>query len=376
MPETLDAILTAALWGCGGALLGWLLAWPVRTRTTVGGYVSIVAVATLATLGAVIGNIRAMLIAMGGEVIVISTALVAGALASAAALTLARTLRRDRELLHRDLVAIGSGRLPETSDNESSGELAGLREDLHRMANSLAAARERERAMERSRRELVGWISHDLRTPLAGIRAMAEALEDDVAQSPETYRRQITVEVDRVVAMVDDLFQLSRLHTGSVAHRQERLSLSDLVSDTLAGLTPVARLNGVTLEGSAATVADVVGDGAQLNRALTNLVYNAIRHTSRPGTVRIEVQRIDGAVGVEVQDECGGIDDADLTRIFEVGYRGETSRPSSDGMGSGTGLGLAIAREIVQAHHGELEARNRGAGCVFTMRLPAAEEAA
>lgn len=371
MSDSWQAVITAMVWGAGGALLAWLLTWPLRSRTTVGGYISIVAVATVATLAAVLGNIRAMLIDMSDQYVVVISALVAGFLASLTALLVARTFRRERLLLRGDVAAIGAGRPLLEMDSSGSSGLTGLRRELRDMNAALAAARDRERAIEQSRRELVSWISHDLRTPLAGIRAMSEALEDGVAASPKAYQQQMKVEVDRLVDMVDDLFQLSRLHAGGIATARDRLNLADLVSDTIAGLTPVARLLGVDLQGSAPSVVDVLGDGSQLNRALTNLVYNAIRHTAADGTVRIDVERHgDARIAVRIIDECGGIAQEEISKVFDVGYRGEVARPPARGLGSGAGLGLAISREIAAAHRGTLEVENRGAGCVFTLLLP------
>lgn len=373
MSHTASILLTAFGWGAAGALIAWLVTWPLRRLSHVGVLASIAAVATVSAVAAVVGNTRAMFITMDDEYVTIIAALVAGLLASVAAAAAARTFRRDSASLRRAVSAIGEGKVPAPDPRAVSGELRTLRDDLHRTARTLAETREREQALERSRRELVTWISHDLRTPLAGLRAMAESLEDGVATDPHRYHAQMRVEVDRLTEMVDDLFHLSRLHAGSAVSRRERVDLADLVSDALAGLEPLASLQGVRLIGSAEAMAEVVGDGAQLNRALTNLVYNAIRHTAPSGTVQIGLAPgPDTSATVTVSDECGGIPEAEVPRLFEIGYRGASARAPHPGLGSGAGLGLAITQEIVTAHDGSVLVANTGAGCTFTVLLPLA----
>ncbi len=254
-----------------------------------------------------------------------------------------------------------AGRLP--------AELAELSGELATAYGRLEAARARERALERSRRELVAWVSHDLRTPLAGLRAMAEALEDEVVADTPTVRQyhvQIRAETDRLSAMVDDLFELSRIHAGALRLSRRRIGLGDLVSETVAGTEPLARAKGVRLRGEACGVLPVEVDAAELGRALRNLVVNAIRHTPADGAVEIVAGVEEGMACVTVSDACGGIPDEDLPRLFDVAFRGEAARTP----GGGAGLGLAIARGIIEAHSGEIGVTNVGAGCRFVVRLP------
>jgi len=133
-------------------------------------------------------------------------------------------------------------------------ELRGLSEELTATHERLAQARSRERALEASRRELVAWVSHDLRTPLAGLRAMAEALEDQVVIDPREvsqYHSQIRREVDRLTLMIDDLFELSRIHAGALRLSKRMVGLEDLVAEVVASAEPVARHKGVRLTGAA-----------------------------------------------------------------------------------------------------------------------------
>jgi len=253
-----------------------------------------------------------------------------------------------------------------------TAEFAALARALRRSHRRLLAAREREQALEASRRELVAWISHDLRTPIAGIRATAEALRDGVVADPATVARyhQVMVESsERLTTMVDDLFELSRVHAGRIAVSAAQVPLADIVSDALSTADPLARAKGVYLRADAAvTAADrVTADVGELSRALANLLVNAIRHTPSDGTVALTARRRDARVEVAVADCCGGIPEADLGRVFEAGFRGEPARTAA-----GSGMGLAIVRGIAEAHGGAVSVSNTAAGCRFVLALPAA----
>jgi signal transduction histidine kinase len=254
-------------------------------------------------------------------------------------------------------------------------ELADLARTLATTQVRLDEARARQEALEGSRRELVAWVSHDLRTPLAGMRAIVEALEDGIADDPATierYLRTLREEVDRLALLVDDLFELSRTQAAALRLHFEQVSLGDLVSDVLAGSAPVAAAKGVHLEGR------LVGPPTELEvsapevlRALRNLLENAVRHTPSDGSVIVEAgvdETRPDFVYVAVRDTGGGVAPADLPRIFDVAFQGDRARTP----GGGAGLGLAIAKGFVEAHHGELKVANENGGATFTMRLPRA----
>jgi signal transduction histidine kinase len=238
-------------------------------------------------------------------------------------------------------------------------------------------ARARERAAESSRRELVAWISHDLRTPLAGIRAMAEALADGVVGEPTDvadYAGRISVETKRLSGMVDDLFELSRITMGALRLTLSAVPLHDVVNEAVSAESQVARSKGVRLQAEAGTWPVVRGSDPELARVVRNLLANAIRHTPQDGTVAVAAGADGDEAWLRVDDGCGGIPEHELTRVFDVAFRGTTSRTpeQQDARPPGAGLGLAIARGLVEAHRGRIEARNHGSGCRFEVRLPLA----
>jgi signal transduction histidine kinase len=237
-------------------------------------------------------------------------------------------------------------------------------------------ARSRERQVEASRRELVAWVSHDLRTPLAGLRAMAEALEDGVVTDPATvaeYHRRIRVETDRMASLVDDLFELSRINAGALRLTLATVPLGDVVSDAVASASPVAAARRVRLVAGEGEWPTVHASEPELSRIVANLLRNAIRHTPSDGTVTVTGGRDDAGGWFAVEDACGGIPEADLPRVFDVAFRGAAARTpeeKDEGDGGGGGLGLAIVRGLVEAHRGSVAVRNIAGGCRFVVHLP------
>jgi signal transduction histidine kinase len=353
-------VAVAAGLGLLVAILGVWVMGRLRTRSIGVMLAVVVVVAVAATLAGVVAIIMKMIIEGPVKDFVLSVVAVGGLVGLGVAFVLARRVVGESKRL---VAAVGV--MPFRAPR-------GLPAELQTIANTLEEAYARERALEGARRELVAWVSHDLRTPLAGMRAMAEALEDGVVSDRETvarYHRQIKLEVERLSSMVDDLFELSRIHAGALRLSRARIGLADLVADTLAGAEPLARAKGVVITAEAAASVPVEADAGALGRALGNLVVNAIRHTPSDRTVvlRAGVDE-EGMACLSVTDCCGGIPEEDLARVFEVAFRGETARtPTADG---GAGLGLAIAQGIVEAHDGMIEVVNEGPGCRFEIRLP------
>jgi signal transduction histidine kinase len=253
-----------------------------------------------------------------------------------------------------------------------------------RIARGVMVAEQRraaERSAEESRRQLVAWVSHDLRTPLSGIRAMSEALEDAVVVDPTEvadYARRISAEVNRLSGMVDDLFELSRINAGALALRLGPVSTEELVAEAMESAAPAARSRNIQLTASAdPNWPTVRGSDHELVRVLRNLLGNAIRHTPDDGTIEVAAGETADYAWLSVQDACGGIDAEDLPRVFDVAFRGTTARSPYPAAADvvqegGAGLGLAIARGLVQAHGGEISVRNAGNGCRFEIHLPVA----
>lgn len=252
-------------------------------------------------------------------------------------------------------------------------ELARVGADMAAADVRLREATAREAALESSRRELVAWVSHDLRSPLAALRAMAESLEDGIVTDTADvarYHTGIRTEADRLAVMIDDLFELSRIQSGVLRLAVGRIGLDELVSEAVATGDPLARFKGVHLAASAAAGIPVDVDAREMGRVLRNLVTNAIRHTPSDGSVEITGSVLDDQAIVVVSDSCGGIPEQDLSRVFDVAFRGEAARtPTADG---GAGLGLAIARGIVEAHAGAIGVHNVEGGCRFEVRIPLA----
>ena len=236
-------------------------------------------------------------------------------------------------------------------------------------------AREADRRAESARRELVAGIGHDLRSPLAGIRGMTDALLDGVVHRPaevEEYLHRIRRETVRMAGMVEDLFQLSRATSAALRLPTRRLALGEVGSDAVAAEAATAAAAGVTV-----TAAEpgcwptVLGSDADLTRVLRNLLSNAIRHTPAGGTVLLSAGTRGDTAWLRVQDACGGIPEADLDRVFDPGYRGTDARtPDED---SGAGLGLAIAKALVEAQQGSITVVNAPPGCRFEITLPTAD---
>jgi signal transduction histidine kinase len=297
--------------------------------------------------------------------------LVAGFVGMLAALALACRVDRASRSLGEAARRIGDPAAPR-AEPPSILEFRRLAAELEETGTRLEEARARELATEAARRELVSWVSHDLRTPLAGIRAITEALEDGVVEDPETVRRYLAtlrIEADRLAGLVNDLFDLSRIHAGALRLALERVSLGDLVSDALAAAAPLASAKGVRLEGRMDGAPEVDASPPELARVLRNLLDNAIRETPAGGAISVEAGSDDSHVFIAVSDSCGGIPNDDLPRVFEPAFRGEVARtPTGAG---GAGLGLAIARGLVEAHSGQLSVVNTGNGCRFVVMLPA-----
>jgi signal transduction histidine kinase len=331
----------------------------------------------LAVTVALLGTAATMFLSTHDLWALLVVTVAAGTVGLVSALALGQRVARASERLGDLAQRIGDDGAAAVPGQAAGGpsELRRLSAELEAALARLAETREQAAAAEDSRRQLVAWVSHDLRTPLSGIRAMVEALEDGVVTDPDTvarYYRTMGRETDRLAGLVGDLFELSRIQAGALHLELERIALDELVSDAVAGVSLAATTKGVYLRGDVASPTPVVELSIpEMARVVRNLLDNAIRHTPRGGTVWVEAALDDdrAAALVSVKDGCGGIPDPDLPRVFELAYRGDAARTPGDG---GAGLGLAVARGLVEAHHGDIAVRNEGQGCRFTIRLPLA----
>ena len=373
---------TIALWALSAAVaVGALAVGALRlmSRATLVWQVAVVAVASVASLvGGMLIVSSQMYVSQHDFGVFLWVALVAGLVSVGLAILLGTSLVRNSRRLVAQARSVGVGGAgPEASGRPPrhvANEFASVARELAASDARLSLSREREVRAEAARRELVAWISHDLRTPLAGLRAMAEALDDGVADDPARYHRQMLAQVDRLGGMVDDLFQLSTLHAGAMRLAVQTMRVTELIDDIVAELGPIARSRGLRLEARGVADLALEADPEQLARAVANLVMNSIR-LSPPGAeiVLSAAQGDDDFVVLSVSDSAGGIRETDLGRVFEPGWRASSSRTPGSGSPAhvgGAGLGLAIVQGIVQAHAGRVTVANVDAGCRFDLLLP------
>ncbi|MFM9692731.1 sensor histidine kinase [Streptomyces europaeiscabiei] len=368
LPDTLLIALYAAIGAAAAGLLGAAALRLLRHRSVTLSLAVVAAVTVAAMLAGTMLVAWAMFLSDHDLWVVTMVCSMAAVVSLAVALLLGRSVVKGSRALTRATRALGDDGSFTPPAMAPTAELAALSRELAATSAKLAASREREQALDASRRELVAWISHDLRTPLAGLQAMTEALEDGMIADPRVYHARIRTEVERMSDMVGDLFELSRIQAGVLALNTARMSVYDLVGDAIAGADALAREHGVWLVGDGVEPVPIEVDGREMSRVLANLLVNAIRRTPADGTVAVSARREADSVVVSVTDGCGGILPEDLPRVFDTGWRGTHARTPP----AGAGLGLAIVRGIVEAHSGRAAVSNVPGGCRFEVHLPAA----
>jgi len=366
--DTLLIALYAATGAAAAGLLGTAALRLLRHRSVTLSLAVVAAVTVAAMLAGTMLVAWAMFLSEHDLWVVTMVCSMAAVVSLTVALLLGRSVVKGSRALTQATRALGDDGSFTPPAAAPTAELAALSRELAATSAKLAESREREQALEASRRELVAWISHDLRTPLAGLQAMTEALEDGVVTDPRVYHARIRTEVERMTDMVGDLFELSRIQAGVLALNTARMSVYDLVGDAIAGADALAREHGVWLVGDGVEPVPIEVDGREMSRVLANLLVNAIRRTPADGTVAVSARREADSVVVSVTDGCGGILPEDLPRVFDTGWRGTHARTPP----AGAGLGLAIVRGIVEAHQGRAAVCNVPGGCRFEVHLPAA----
>ncbi|MGK2879998.1 MAG: sensor histidine kinase [Mycobacterium sp.] len=367
-----EIIWTAGLCALGVGAVGLVVAWLTRRWSLRWHLVLLAAVAILGAYAGTIAITQQMFISSHDLLVITVLSSVSAVVALLVASAVGWALVRWSSALQDQVRRLAPGSVPDGEDR-GPRELRALSTELAATQRRLEQARLRELRLEESRRELVSWVSHDLRTPLAGLRAMAEALEDGMAADPARFHQQIRTEVDRMAAMVDDLFELSRIHAGVLTLNPTTLTLEDLVSEAIAGADPVARARSVRIGGDVDPGLEVTADPAGLSRVLSNLLMNAIRHTPADGVVEVTGRSDGDSIELSIRDGCGGLSEEQMLRVFDVGWQGDRARErSEDDLAQGAGLGLAIVKGIVEAHRGRVSVENvaEAAGCRFSVRLP------
>jgi len=347
-------IVAIATLGVGLALAAALRLLPTVRLQLAG----LAVLAVLLPLGAVLASGWVMF-HMGDDVKILAVTATSALTALVAALLVARSVADSIDRVREASVELAQGNLDARAPEGGPTEVAELASSFNEMGANLGRLFD-------TRRELVAWASHDLRTPLANMQAMLEALEDGLGD-PEEYVPVLREQVSVLSMLVDDLFELARIDAGALTLELRRLPVAPVVSSSLRGVEAEARSRHVTL--AAEVEDDVTARFApeKVERVLMNLLTNALRHTPSDGAVAVRVEPRAGEVRVAVEDTGEGLDAEAQERMFERFWRGDQARSSR-----GAGLGLAIARGLVEAHGGRIWAEDReGGGARVCFTLPA-----
>jgi signal transduction histidine kinase len=345
--------------GCATVLVsGWVLRQRTGLRRQAALIGAIAALQALATIGLFVAL---MFVSSHDAFFTVLATAYCAVLALWAGWLLSGRVLGDVRAVGASLGAVGEGRRDVQLAVDGEDEVARLARQVELMVHRLART-------EAARNDLVAAVSHDLRTPITSLRLLVEALDDDIVDEADrtAYLAKLRTHVGALGALIDDLFELSRLQAGELRWSMERVRLSELVQETVEAMRRenVARL-----------VVDVPGDlvparaaPEQIQRVLFNLIQNAIRHTPADGSVTVRAAVAGGGVEVEVADTGSGIADDDRERIFEAFFQGGEGAARTNGA---AGLGLAISRAIVEAHGGRIWLEPSLAGTSVRFTLPA-----
>jgi signal transduction histidine kinase len=230
----------------------------------------------------------------------------------------------------------------------------------------------RVQTSQKSQREFVANVSHELKTPLTSVQGFAQAMLDGTASTPEAQKQAAQViynESGRMHRMVLDLLDLARLDAGTLDLQRAPVDLTALLNSIAEKFAPQARAGRLDIRVETAALPAFTGDGDRLAQVFTNLVDNAMKFTPAGGSITLRASQVGSGVQVEVTDTGAGISPEALTHIFDRFYQADPSRPG--GRKHGSGLGLAIVKEIVGAHGGKISVRSEpGKGSTFTVSLP------
>lgn len=367
------ALVTAALAvGLGApALIG---AHALAARRRFGSLRRQFALSAGVTVGVILISVLAasqlMFVSSHDALLVSAIVLAAGLVALRVGDLVAGGVARDVASASAALEAVGRGERDVRLGSAARDEIGALARAADSMAEQLAEGERARNAAEGARRQLVAAVSHDLRTPIAALRLLVEAIEDDVVDEATRRRYLATMRthIDALSAMIDDLFELSRIEAGQIEWSMRQVELSLLVDETVAAMRPEARARRVEVRSELEDQRlSARADPEKIQRVLFNLIRNAIRHTPADGSVTVRAEAGLEAVQIEVADTGDGIPAGDREHIFEPFYRGarEAARDSE-----GAGLGLAICRAIVETHGGRIWIGPSEQGTTVRFSLP------
>jgi len=269
---------------------------------------------------------------------------------------------------------LGSGDLSARAPDHGNDEVAALAHSFNQMADELGTRARALEASDRTRRQLMADVSHELMTPLTAMRGYIETLTMPElqldAQTRQRYMGIVTDETHRLEQIIGDLLDLARLEGGGMTLRGERADVEQLFNRVAERHEREMTERDITLETRVDVAANaIVGDADRLEQALQNLAANALRHTADGGRISLTAERAGSDVVLTVRDNGAGIPAEHLPHIFARFYKADASRKAA----GGSGLGLSIVKAIIERHGGTVTARNDN-GAVFEIRLPSAED--
>jgi signal transduction histidine kinase len=348
-----------------------LASWLLRRTSLRQRYLAIAAVGTFVAIGNLLALAQAMVVSARAATMISVVLIYAGAAGLAAAFVSARSSVSALDQITRTAETIGGGDLSARVGPINAGaELDRLASTVDETAESLQSVRNREQQIERLRRDLITAASHDLRTPLSNLRAMAEAIDDRVVDDLPTVRRyagEMRRAVGRLSSLVDDLLEFVRVDEIQVDPEGDRVRLAEIVTSSISTVRMAADDKDVQVTIDLGGAEEVLVS-PHVERVLQNLLGNAVRHTPPGGTIRVEGRRKQPGVHLTVQDTGEGIPAEHVQHIFDPFYRADTARS-----GNGSGLGLSLADRIVRALGGTIEVSSQpSSGSRFDIRLPIA----
>ncbi|TVP98034.1 MAG: sensor histidine kinase [Balneolaceae bacterium] len=277
------------------------------------------------------------------------------------------------EIMKQKVTKFERGELNERIPVSGNDEIAELSTCFNRMADTIVDNMEEIKKTDKLRRELIANVSHDLRSPLASIQGYLETIQlrgEKITKAEyKQYIETVIGNTRKLNKMIDDLFELSKLDAGNVRPNLEKVSVAELVQDLVLQFKPIAEKKGIELEVVFPKTPNalITADMSLLNRAITNLIDNAIKHTPEGGKVSIISTQNGKDIVIEIIDTGVGISADDIPLVFDRFYQVDKSRSNN----TGAGLGLAIARKILQLHGAEIVVNSvENKGTTFRVAIP------